>query len=350
MGLLRVTGTIDINQFWPTGGANNVLSDADTVHVKIDPATSFVFEGNGTQAFDFAWINMNTNKKTGKQTPEYVIVGQTTPDAHIKIRLQGIDAPELHYRVDQTKPEVRQNWGERAAFELRSFLQACASGKTAIGCQVETLVNVPSDVFDTYGRFVGDIMIADGSNIVNVNHWLVQQGWAFPTNYNSAQPGEIDTINKLWSGGKGGIRSSVSDRATNDMYGLPAGKAGDDPADAMKDRGKVTLPKMFRRLVGFNENPNGAKTLEQFLGLPQNKEDLVIDLKRFKTLTPAQRANPTAKNSGVPLIRLNTLVKNGNRLVPKPETLVFVEKAATLKNSSGLVKGWNARGVPLRGK
>ena len=34
-----------------------------------------------------------------------------------RCRLQGIDAPELHYQVDQKKPEVRQNWGKRATFE-----------------------------------------------------------------------------------------------------------------------------------------------------------------------------------------------------------------------------------------
>jgi len=347
MGLLRVTGTIDINQFWPTGGAHNVLSDADTVHVKVNPATAFVFEGNKTHAFDFAWITMNTNKKTGKKTPEYVIVSQTTADAHIKIRLQSMDAPELHYRADQTKPEVRQNWGERATYELRNYLKAQAGGKMTIDCHVETLVNLPNDAFDIYGRFVGDIMIGAGSKIVNVNHWLVEQGWAFPTHYNSAQPGEIDAINQLWAK-KGGIRASVTDRATNNMYGLPAGKAGDSPALASKDKGPVVLPKMFRRLVAFNENPKGTTTLQQFLGLAQNSKDLVIDLAKFKKLTPKQRANPTAKNSGVPLIRLNTLVKNGNQLVPKPETLVFVEKGATLKNSKGPVKDWKAQGVPYK--
>jgi endonuclease YncB( thermonuclease family) len=347
MGLLRVTGTIDINQFWPTGAAHNVLSDADTVHVKVNPATSFVFEGNVTRAFDFAWVKMNKSK-TGKLTPQYVIVSQTTPDAHVKIRLQSIDAPELHYRVDQSKPEVRENWGERATLELRNYLKACASGKTTIDCHVETLVNHPNDVFDVYGRFVGDIMIADGSSIVNVNHWLVQHGWAFPTNYNSAQPGEVDAINKLWSGSKGGIRSSVSDRSPNSLYGLPAGKAGDNPAVAKKDKGKVVLPKMFRRLVGFNENPNGTKSLEAFLALPKNKKDKVIDLKVFKTLTPAQRANPTLKKNHVPLIQLSTLVKSGDRLVPDPETIVFVEQASTLSNSSGKVTDWTAKGVPFK--
>lgn len=349
MGLLRVTGTIDINQFWPTGAAHNVLSDADTVHVKVDPATSFVFEGNVTRAFDFAWVKMNKSK-TGNLTPQYVIVSQTTPDAHIKIRLQSIDAPELHYRVDQSKPEVRENWGERATLELRNYLKSCASGKTTIDCHVETLVKLPNDVFDSYGRFVGDIIIADGSSIVNVNHWLVQHAWAFPTNYNSAQPGEIDTINKLWTKAKGGIKSSVSHRVPNTLYGLPAGKAGDNPAVAKKDKGKVVLPKMFRRLVGFNENPNGTTSLEAFLALPKNKKDQVIDLKVFKTLTPAQRAEPRRKKNHVPLIQLSTLVKNGDRLTADPETLVFVEDVATLHNSNGKVTDWNAKGVPYKAK
>jgi endonuclease YncB( thermonuclease family) len=344
MGLLRVQGTIDINQFWPTG-SGNVLSDADTVHVKVDPASSFVFEGNVTRAFDFAWIKTQKNKD-GSRSPIYVIVSQAKANAHIKIRLQGIDAPELHYRIDQKKPEVRQNWGKRATLELRNFLKARASGST-IDCHVETLVKSPNDVFDMYGRFVGDIMIADGASIVNVNHWLVENGWAFPTHYNSAQFGEIDSINKLWARSQRGIRKSVVNRATDDMYGLAAGQAGDNPAQAKNDKGKVVLPKMFRRLVGFKENPKGADTLAAFLALPANKKDLVIDLATFKTLSPAQRANPTKKNSGVPLIKLSNLVTDKNRLDRKPETLVFIEKPAVLKNSTGNVTDWNEQGVPV---
>src|SRR5262245_39485810 len=129
MGLLRVKGTIDIKQFWPTGKSPNILSDADTVHVQVKPSTSFVFEGNVTRAFDCAWITTRKNKD-GTRSPQYVIVSQNTSNAHIKIRLQGIDAPELHYRVDQKKAEVRQNWGKRAAFELRKFLQSRVSGNT----------------------------------------------------------------------------------------------------------------------------------------------------------------------------------------------------------------------------
>jgi endonuclease YncB( thermonuclease family) len=345
MGLLRVKGTIDLSQFWPTGKSPNILSDADTVHVQVDPPSSFVFEGNVTRAFDFAWIQTRKNKD-GSRSPIYVIVSQRTANAHIKVRLQGIDAPELHYHVDQNKKEVRQNWSKRATLELRNFLKARAAGPT-IDCHVETLVKSPNDVFDVYGRFVGDIMIADGSRIVNVNHWLVEKGWAFPAHYNSAQPGEIANINALWQTGNKGFKKSIVKRASNDMYGLPAGEVGDKPAQAKKDKGQVVFPKLFRRLVGFNEDPHGVATLSDFLALPLNKQDLVIDLAVFKTLTAAQREHPTKKNSGVPLIKLHTLVTDGNRFDPKPETVVFVEKAAVLKNSTGKVTSWEEQGVPV---
>jgi hypothetical protein len=64
IGLLRVKGSIDLNQFWPTGKSSpNILSDADTIHVEVDPATSFMFEGNVSRAFDFAWIKTRKNSR-----------------------------------------------------------------------------------------------------------------------------------------------------------------------------------------------------------------------------------------------------------------------------------------------
>ena len=343
MGLLRIKGSIDLNQFWPTGKSPNILSDADTVHVQVDPKTSFVFEGNITRAFDFAWVTTRKHKD-GSRSPNYVIVSQQTGNAHVKIRLQGIDAPELHYRVDQKKTEVRQNWGKRATFELRKFLKSRASGMK-IDCHVETLVKSPNDVFDMYGRFVGDIIVGTDDD-GNVNHWLVKNGWAFPTHYNSMQLGEIDAINKRWAKTRGGFLKSIVNRASDDMYGLAAGKAGDSSADVQKDKGKLVLPKLFRRLVAYKENSKGATSLEAFLVLPSKKHDLVINLADFKKLTVTQRAHPT-KKAGVPLINLHTLVTSGNRLDRKPENLVFVEEPAVLKNSTGKVTSWHEQGVPV---
>jgi endonuclease YncB( thermonuclease family) len=233
--MLRVKGTIDLSQFWPTGKKGNILSDADTIHVQVNPATSFEFEGDVTRAFDYAWITTRKNKD-GTRSPIYVIVSQATANAHIKVRLQGIDAPELHYRVDQKKPQVRQNWGKRTTLELRKFLNGIAAG-TTIDCHVETLVSSPAEVFDVYGRFVGDIMIAQGTGILDINHWLVEKGWAFPAHYNSAKIGEIDTINALWKKGNRGFKSSIVKAASNAMYGVPAGKAGDNQAEAKTDKG-----------------------------------------------------------------------------------------------------------------
>ena len=44
-GLLTVVGSLDISQFWPATKGNNA-SDGDTVHLKVDPTTSFLFSGS----------------------------------------------------------------------------------------------------------------------------------------------------------------------------------------------------------------------------------------------------------------------------------------------------------------
>ena len=47
-------------------------------------------------------------------------------------------------------------------------------------CRVVTGVSKPNDVFDTYGRFIGDIIVT-GKNgkDVDLNLWMAQKGWAF---------------------------------------------------------------------------------------------------------------------------------------------------------------------------
>src|SRR5262249_13690980 len=151
----------------------------------------------------------------------------------------------------------------------------------------------------------------------------------------------------VWANVKSGISNSITDRATDDMYGVPAGMAGDNPADAATDKGKVCLPKMFRRLVSYKETPRGATSPEKFLGLPSHKSDWVIELTVFRTLTTAQRAHPVklAKSS---LVKLKTLVNSGNKLTKAPENLVFVEEPANLKNNTGLVTSWNDQGKPVK--
>src|SRR5229473_413427 len=101
-GLLEVSGTIDLVQFWPGGE-----SDADTVKVLLSGANAFKFRAQPgapskvTHAFDGATVKGKVSKPT------------VDKQGRITIRLQGIDAPELHYRptaptLDKRKPTPDQ--------------------------------------------------------------------------------------------------------------------------------------------------------------------------------------------------------------------------------------------------
>ena len=87
-GLLRIRGVIDLTQFWPGGSA-----DADTSKVKVNVGKgSFAFAADGkkfkaTNVLDKA-IVIGASKKP-------VIDAQS----RVTVRLQGIDAPELHYKA-----------------------------------------------------------------------------------------------------------------------------------------------------------------------------------------------------------------------------------------------------------
>src|SRR5438552_5627627 len=97
-GLLEMTGTIDVDQFWPAG-----TSDADTTKILVDVAdNAFRFRRSPgdpfqiTHAFDDA-----------------VVVGKVRKPAidqrgRVTVRLQGVDAPELHYQPPALVKKAQQ--------------------------------------------------------------------------------------------------------------------------------------------------------------------------------------------------------------------------------------------------
>src|SRR5437588_147250 len=127
-GLLEVTGTIDLSQFWPSGE-----SDADTVKVQV-----------GTNSFRFAARAGNPSTVThafnGAQVHGKVTKEAIDKQNRVTIRLQAVGAPELHYRptaptLNKKKPTTtqraafnaangnfRQDLGETATIELFNFL------------------------------------------------------------------------------------------------------------------------------------------------------------------------------------------------------------------------------------
>jgi len=262
-GLLELTGTIDLAQFWPDGE-----SDADTAKVTLSGNSAFRFRAHPgapfkiTTAFEGATVH-------GK-------VSKAAIDTHsrVTIRLQGIDAPELHYRptaptLKGKKPtpaqrtafnaangNFRQNFGETATVALLKFLTQ--AGNSPIKCVVRTAVDEPGEVFDTFGRMVGDIFVTINGVEQNANHWLCSKGWAFPTFYTSMTNQEITdltTISEKARGAKAGIWDQASSNLNPFDPKLMFRNHG--KPNPSSDVGPVILPKLFRRRSTFGVAPHG---------------------------------------------------------------------------------------------
>lgn len=117
MSTLTIHGTLDVAQFWPRGN-----SDADTAKVSIaGVARPFRFKADGkkevaTKVFDTATVR-------GMSGTSPVVA-----NGSIDVRLQGIDAPELHYKPQK----FRQPFGESAAAALGAMLAGGGNRGTVI--------------------------------------------------------------------------------------------------------------------------------------------------------------------------------------------------------------------------
>jgi endonuclease YncB( thermonuclease family) len=116
----------------------------------------------------------------------YVIDGDTVDVSGTRVRLEGIDAPELEQSCTDTRG---QPWpcGRTAARELRSHL-----GSRELTC-------APTG-FDRYRRILA-VCSLSGSD---VNAWMVRQGWALAYGYAGtyhAQQDEAQTARRgIWAG------------------------------------------------------------------------------------------------------------------------------------------------------
>lgn len=259
MGLLEAHGTLNLTQFWPLG-----TSDADTVKLTLKlGADAIRFEGKRTKVFAQATI-------AGK--PVVGAKGQLT------VRLQGIDAPELHYRPTfrkRTRPELsklqpvngdfRQPLAETAVAALGAFL--ATAGADPMPCIARTAVSKPGDVFDMYGRFIGDVYVRLGHVEVDLNHWLLQRGWAFPALYNSMTNDEIRAVLSLAQESERAQRGIWAHRARDEQkfdFERVFRKPG--KSTPTKDQGVVSFPKLFRRVSVWRVLSAAKLTTETFNG------------------------------------------------------------------------------------
>jgi len=330
-GNLTFKGTIDLNQFWPQNikSGNTADSDADTVKVKIDKSSVKFISPSGksksTSVFSDAGFFHTIKNKAGVKSLKFKPV--IDPKGNIDMRLQGIDAPELHYMTRIFgNPLYRQPWGETSTIELYNFLKSHTASNLLL-CEVSTQVNKPNDVFDKFGRCVGDIFIKDKKGTsININHWLVEQGFAYPAFYNSMTNQEIKDILSRAASAKTkklNIWKSLSLKMEKLDRSLTHDKK--DPSYSAKDDKKppVLFPKIFRRLWTFEI---------------QNKQVFTTD--GYQKFLLAQKDDRCCKTSDflksgfpkkAPL--LGSFVSPNGKINFLPADIVFKEAGSSLKNS-----------------
>lgn len=326
-GILRIKGTIELGQFWPSGE-----SDADTTKIKVMvDSHSFAFATNGssfrtTRVFEGAY-------SIGTGRHELIKNGKIT------VRLQGVDAPELHYNAPplKTSPIVtdakRKAYNEANRPKRRQYLAETATvalarrlgrgTKESVNCVFYSAVDEPAQVIDTYGRFVGDIVVRGGPKS-SLNVWLVEQGWCYPTFYSSMSKREIKLfLNAMSKAGKKNVWKYYSRNAGKFEPGLVY-RAKDADIDATSDRGPILMPKLFRRQVAYRMEKQAkvfSGTLLEFL---KSRKDECYALQNF-----LQADVNTAET------RVFSDFVKGTRLTIEPQEVVFREKPSTVKNKAG---------------
>ncbi len=329
MGLLIINGVLRVKQFWPES-----RSDADTATVDLTTGQPFVFVNNAghrapTRAFDVA-------ESVGKFGPKPVIKTTKSGARKVTVRLQGLDAPELHFQPQvQASSGVthpfRQSMGETCANALHAFVSAF--GQADIPCEILTRVSKPSDVCDVFGRVVGNIVLIIGGARIDLNHWLVREGWALPGFYNSMTKPEILALLADHDAAKADRRGLFSKKkiVSSKLASFePQRRERKGPSSfkPFSDKGVVNFPKFFRRQaerhVRSAIGENVQTDLRSFIA--KKGDDLALRRKDFLKLKP-----PTTGKAAKAKFRQLAIFLGKNRFPIGPELVYF-------ENDSKLVK------------
>ena len=169
-GRVEISGKIYLNEYYSRGGN----SDADTFRLYTTP-DSIKFRTNENEnwlyslhLFDNAFIY---NEADGKRT-KIITKNNDKNQNYIKIRLQGIDAPDPHYALIRRSIPLRDifskymslkelfNLGKigdvvykRAATYLEQFA-VNEDMEKVVHVNATSSINAPSDLFDRYGRAI----------------------------------------------------------------------------------------------------------------------------------------------------------------------------------------------------
>ncbi len=348
-GLLRIAGTIDLSQFWPNG-----TSDTDTATVVVNP-DGFAFSADGSpQAL------RPTRVFEGAQLGKKAVIH---PGRKVTVRIQGIDAPELHCPPGVRKPaswspakkkntvlkgnggKFRQFQGETSAAGLTGDVMAKGQ-PNVVPCEVTSRINVPNDAFDMFGRFIGDVSFHVGGKLVSIAHLAAQNGWALPAYYNSMNPEEILTLQALFEEArkkKRGIWPQF-EKVVGQLSLMPFKHGVFDKKEEQADRGPFAVPKIYRRQLRYSvlqQNDLAPKTFNDYLAGKPLKGETTKGTKDAWTTRATILKNPTMKKpTKAPNDSLAGLMNAKNVFptgagISQPGDIVFFEQPSTLKKKNG---------------
>ena len=243
--IVLASGKIRTRNFWPRG-----TSDADTI--KLDISSGGIFYGgldseflDQTHVFEGAYTFDDENEKKPLINKKEIV----------EVRLEGIDAPELHLPIEyegfETK-HFRQFFGKTSTIKLGDVL----GDDLLLDCEVWSFADEPRDLFDAYGRLIGTAIVFlddERKTELNVNQWLVNSGWAMPTFYTSMPKEQIELLLEL------GMTAQAKNRGLWRYYYEEVDREDltltfdyrDRRYNAAADRGPVLLPKIFRRAADW---------------------------------------------------------------------------------------------------
>jgi endonuclease YncB( thermonuclease family) len=334
-GLLELTGQLQVDQFWPNGE-----SDGDTIVVSVASSGAFKFRPHASASFHTTnvFYNAKVRGKSGSKPP----VDVKKDGTHIvHIRLQGIDSAELHYmahlvkaKKDMTAAQLalnkkwnhsfRQHYGESAAAALGTEIAKAGSG--TIPCKVTTAVDEPNEVFDTYARMVGDVFVTISGQQLDVNQWMVANGWAYTAFYTSMSKDEIQALIDAAKKAAGkGIWKNYSKTVGTLDPNLVERRSSSLPA-ILPDTGSLLFPKLFRRQVEWTVNRKIGLLSQGFGPWLKAKDDKCYLTKEFLA--------SSLTSSSLTQHQFSEFVP-GDKVNFKPQDLVFSEEDSTVVRSDG---------------
>jgi endonuclease YncB( thermonuclease family) len=360
-GLLRVSGTIDLSQIWPNGD-----SDVDTVMVVVDE-DGFQFSEDAspqgfrrTHVFDDAFIGKDPVISKARK---------------VTVRIQGIDAPELHCppgarhpkapkedaapakKKTKPVPPLKGNSGKFRQFQGETATAGLAGevGKKKMPCTITTMVNKPNDVFDMFGRMIGDVSFRQGNKVVSISHLAAENGWALPAYYNSMNPSEINVLQDLFEAArkkKRGIWREFEKKigALKRLEFRKDGRFGTNEKRA--DKKDFVVPKIYRRQLKFDVmqlNKLGPATFRDFLAGKPSKGQAQGSKDAWTTRSAILR-NPTMKRpTRAPNDSLAGALSTQNTFptatnITLPGDIIFFEAGSTLKKK----KKPEDKGTPIK--